>query len=63
MNNHTNQQDSSANIGFINETVECANDTYNAHLVKTGVAKSISDAANMPRNIICNCTKCKMLKS
>lgn len=60
--NYQQKKSSTSSIGFINETVECANDMYNAHLVRTGAAKTIAEASMMSRDIHCPCSKCNNLK-
>jgi malonyl CoA-acyl carrier protein transacylase len=56
----TQQSSKSNNIYFINETVECAHDIFNAHLVASGKAKNLQEASQQPRQLVCNCPKCSI---
>lgn len=47
-----------SHIGFINETIVCMHELYNQQLVASGQAKTLAEAAQMPRDIKCSCSKC-----
>lgn len=47
-----------SHIGFINETIVCMHELYNQQLVASGQAKTLAEAAKMPRDIKCSCSKC-----
>lgn len=44
------------------ENIGCAHDAYNRQLVREGTAKTIAEAARMPRWLCCRCEKCNPCK-